>query len=105
MKNTNRTSPAHTAGPWHIDRQSPHSPICIKPFPGRIVCDIQGTDEEAEANARLIARAPRLLDVVNALMDRLEEIDPDYYRSDLIAAADDVLAEIDGVRDESRRTT
>ena len=55
------TSPARTAGPWFIDRQSPHSPICIKPYPGRIVCDIGGTDAESEANARLICAAPDLL--------------------------------------------
>jgi hypothetical protein len=53
---------AYTAGPWHIDRQSPYSEICIKPYPGKIVCDIDGTDEESEANARLISAAPEMLD-------------------------------------------
>jgi hypothetical protein len=58
---TNETSPAttqaRTPGRWHIDRQSPYSPMCIKPYPGRIVCDIDGTDGEAEANAAFIVRA------------------------------------------------
>jgi hypothetical protein len=51
------TTQARTPGRWHIDRQSPHSPICIKPYPGRIVCDIDGADGEAEANAAFIVRA------------------------------------------------
>lgn len=34
--------------------------MCIKPYPGRIVCDIDGTDSEAEANALLISAAPDL---------------------------------------------
>lgn len=65
----------HTTGPWHIDRQSPHSPICIKPYPGRIVCDIQGTDEEAESNARLIAAAPDLLEALDYLLQQTVDMD------------------------------
>src|SRR3954467_15254806 len=67
------TTPAHTPGPWHIDRESPHSPICIKPYPGRIVCDIVGTDAEAEANSRLIATAPGLLASLKAMIDAADE--------------------------------
>lgn len=58
----NVPSPAHAPGPWFVDRQSPYSALCIKPYPGRIVCDIQGTDAESEANARLIAAAPKMLE-------------------------------------------
>jgi hypothetical protein len=69
MPNTSVKSSAHTKGPWYIDRQSPHSPICIKPHPGRIVCDVDGTDDEAEANAHLIAAAPDLLDACKMMAD------------------------------------
>jgi hypothetical protein len=37
----------------------------------------------------------KTLDIINALLDRLEAIDPDYYRSDLIAEANDLLKELD----------
>lgn len=63
------TTREHTPGPWHIDLQSPYSAICVKPYPGEIVCDIEGADAEAEANARLIAAAPELLQTVRS--DRL----------------------------------
>jgi len=67
------TAPSHTPGPWHIDRLSDYSPICIKPYPGRIVCDIDGTDPEAEANAALIAAAPELLLAVRSHRAAFEE--------------------------------
>lgn len=69
---TTSTSPAHTPGPWHIDRQSPYSSICIKPYPGRIVCDIEGSDQETEANARLISAAPELLVACQQAMRDIE---------------------------------
>jgi hypothetical protein len=50
-----------TPGPWFVDHGSPYAPYCVKPYPGRIVCDIEGSDAEAEANAHLIAAAPELL--------------------------------------------
>ena len=54
------TARKHTPGPWFVDRESSYSALCIKPYPGRIVCDIEGTDAESEANALLIAAAPTL---------------------------------------------
>lgn len=66
MTTHDTTPPAHTPGPWHIDLQSPYSPVCIKPYPGEVVCDIEGTGPEAEANARLIAAAPDLLAAVHS---------------------------------------
>lgn len=64
-----------TPGPWFVDRSSPRSPLCVKPYPGRVVCDIEGSDKEAEANAMLVAAAPDLKSVVElsriAFEDRL----------------------------------
>lgn len=67
------TSQAHTPGPWHIDRLSNCSPICIKPVPGTVVCDIGGTDAESEANAQLIAAAPELLEMAESARNAFEE--------------------------------
>jgi hypothetical protein len=72
------TSPAHTAGPWFVDRQSPYSAICIKPIPGKIVCDIEGADAEAEANASLIAAAPELLEYCKMLLEDVERMAEDF---------------------------
>lgn len=64
-----------TPGPWFVDHESPFSALCIKPYPGRIVCDIEGNDPEAEANALLIVAAPDLKAMVEvsrtAFQDRL----------------------------------
>lgn len=73
MATNDTTPPAHTPGPWHIDLDSPYSAICIKPYPGEIVCDIEGADAQAEANARLIAAAPELLRTVRSDRVAFEE--------------------------------
>lgn len=108
------TTQAHTPGPWHIDRQSPHSPMCIKPYPGRIVCEIDGTDAEAEANAAFIVRACNAHEAMRKasqdLYDRLREyldvsdgqlIEQGY--DGLVKAMDDIEAawhEADGTQPE-----
>ena len=82
----NNTRPTPTEGPWFVDRQSPYSAICIKPHPGRIVCDVHGTDNEADANARLLAAAPELLAACEGMCGLIyhdkhedERIDFDQY--------------------------
>ena len=80
-----QNTPAHTPGPWFVDRQSRYSALCIKPYPGRIVCDIDGTDVEAEANAMLIAAAPELRRESQSLYDAIQ-----YY---LIGVPDSELPE------------
>lgn len=37
--------------------------------------------------------------IIIALLDRLEEIDADYWQSQLVADADDILKEIEGQTD------
>lgn len=84
-------SSAHTPGPWFIDRQSRYSTMCIKPYPGRVVCDIDGADGESEANARLIAACPDMKIALEAIRNDCrdwldEDADLDMPASDLLAA-------------------
>jgi hypothetical protein len=57
------SSSAHTPAPWHVDYASQYSRICIKPWPGPVICDLCPLGDEAEeaANAHLIGAAPDLL--------------------------------------------
>ncbi|HYH66194.1 MAG TPA: hypothetical protein VD866_15990 [Urbifossiella sp.] len=75
---------------------SRYSPICIKPYPGRVVCDIDGTDTEAEANAALIAAAPDLLRAVRSHRDafesRIEGLGEERDSGDAELADRDVIA-------------
>jgi len=76
----------HTPGPWSVDRISPSCAICIKPYPGRIVCDIEGTDAESEANASLIATAPELLESLESLTELAECVARNWENSNLAGA-------------------
>lgn len=96
MANT-PTSAAHTPGPWYIDRHSPYAPICIKPYPGRIICDIDGADAEAEANARLIVAAPeqhRTLEAIRNDCQAWLNGDTDMAASDLFTAIESAAAAV-----------
>lgn len=79
-----------TPGPWFVDRQSPHSALCIKPYPGRIVCVIQGTDAEAEANALLIATAPELLESLESLTEMAESVARNWENGNLAEAVNNL---------------
>jgi hypothetical protein len=83
---TGIVSVEHTPGPWFVDRESPHAPLCIKPYPGRVVCDVEGADPESIANARLIAAAPELLAACEGMCNLMyrdkhgtEQIDLEQY--------------------------
>ena len=64
----------HTAGPWKID-SNPELPLGVitDDENGYGICEIDEllTAPEKEANAKLIAAAPCLLDALTQLMDRL----------------------------------
>jgi hypothetical protein len=61
------TEAKHTQGPW-IAIKAPHGPIDIFDANDRDVVTVYGggVPEDREANARLIAAAPDLLEVVEA---------------------------------------
>lgn len=69
--NTNNTK--HTPGPWWVDDNG-----CVAAGHGdtyetiAIMHDWQG-DSEREANARLIAAAPELLEALRAVLDEIDE--------------------------------
>ena len=82
MANANeKSSPAHTTGPWQV-RQNAETPLYVvaKASHGFVcVADIWGMeeqrniDDEARANARLIAAAPDLLDMARSARNAFEE--------------------------------
>lgn len=106
----NNTRPTPTAGPWFVDRRSPYSALCIKPYPGRIVCDVEGSDDEAEANARLLAAAPELLaaceDMCGLVYDdkhKREQLDFDQYKK-AESACLSAIAKASGIEADADRS-
>ena len=84
------TSPAHTAGPWQyiksqeddVQNGSEHFSILTgESDDGWFIADLlNGLNQEAEANARLIAAAPDLLEALHLAVDMIE---PAYPEADL----------------------
>ena len=115
-------SAEHTPGPWIFETVNTTSGICHKigPFPpkqegGRprhacIYADYPSpyhpADQELEANARLIAAAPELLDAVELVLAWFEAEDnhskePDFYkRLEMCRESEDairaVIAKVEG---------
>lgn len=58
----------HTPGPWHIQKSDHVGGLLIKPIPGQVVAQCDKLIE-MEANARLIAAAPELLEALDKLID------------------------------------
>jgi hypothetical protein len=70
---------AHTPGPWKVDRRSRRfgaETIRLTVWKGvkslEMICAIAGDDSESEANARLIAAAPELLEACKAQHDAMD---------------------------------
>ena len=67
----------HTPGPWSVDSDRAHNNLVVTcDDTGNAVAEVlseQGDDPEAKANARLIAAAPTMFDLLTAA-DRLEEL-------------------------------
>jgi hypothetical protein len=95
----------HTPGPWAITREDHAHAIVSEEF---VIADVftfqpdcagVRTDAEGEANARLIASAPDLLDALQAVVNDLEmwpgEKNPEFFES--MKAARTALAKAKGV--------
>ena len=66
----------HTAGPWSVDYEGP-AHLSIEDSAGRVLafCNLQSEDgDEDEANARLIAAAPDLLQALKNAREWLDEL-------------------------------
>ena len=77
----------HTPGPWTIDSEGNlyGTLAFIRPFIGAISDD--HNDEQTQANRRLIAAAPDLLDALKQCLYRLDEHDPQSVPEALKARA------------------
>lgn len=91
--------PAHTPGPWFCDTDGSY-PLPVEDGNGIWICQIgdscgRCTDDpdEAEANARLIAAAPRLLTALAELIEVAEEAWPDRP---IVKAAKQVISDAIG---------
>lgn len=85
----------HTPGPWHIgstneDRNFVYGPdddvVAIAEDPGNFLSDAE--EEKDNANARLIAAAPELLEALTKLVEKL-----DVGHEDGFAAAAQAICE------------
>jgi hypothetical protein len=90
---------AHTPGPWHVDGSS------VTGADGHRVADVRdsvyakGVTRDRDANARLIAEAPAMLDVLRAFVDTLGPDDHVGCVGTLGCSFNDaraILARIDG---------
>lgn len=92
----------HTDGPWEVREHS--EALWVYPVAGcgmgwvgdsyLSVC--LGSENGAEANARLIAAAPDLLEAVWALVEHFERVDGDERHKAVIAQATAALAKANG---------
>ena len=64
-------SKKHTDGPWFTSMPNEGGGILIKPIPGHVIAQCDELPE-MEANARLIAAAPELLEALEAAKRLLE---------------------------------
>ncbi len=82
----------HTPGPWRVFKGGVSGRIIgIGELNGEGVCDCgfgvwRGGSEEAEANARLIAAAPELLEALQKARNALDLVDDDSEFHDVQSA-------------------
>lgn len=98
---------AHTPGKWAIDRRRRARGYAVAIFSGdRAICDVPdqngdpGNDPESDANARLIAAAPDLLEALEraerALANTREHNPHDLGPSDTLIAVRAAIARAKG---------
>lgn len=90
---------AHTPGPWSVDGQNGFiNQIGIGPSIG---C-AYGAGEEVEANAHLMAAAPKLLEMLSIALVMLEKAEPALGQEDILSgfieASESVIAKAMGVQ-------
>ena len=92
----------HTPGPWHVDGRPRHEALEIHSESRRIARSLYeggSEDNEANANAHLIAAAPELLEALKELCDMVDglfSIDYHAYDSFTTQPARAVIAKAEG---------
>ena len=66
---TPRKSPAHTTGPWTLNANE----VCAQDNHETLIAEVFSENEAWRANARLIAAAPDLLDVMKQVYSEMED--------------------------------
>jgi hypothetical protein len=70
----------HTKGEWIYSKYQPYDfGVHSTEGRGNDIALVRGSDEEAEANAKLIAAAPELLASLIEIFDLLEINEPEWY--------------------------
>ena len=84
---------AHTPGPWRVagreTRNLPHSLVAADTLLARVYSKCFGDEVEETANARLIAAAPELLEVLQEILNDgvHSDVVPHLHRKALAAIA------------------
>ena len=82
-----KTATQHTQGEWVAVQQN-WNPVLIKPMEVKIDCDTQDfiyvSGENREANAKLIAAAPKLLDVLVQYFDLMSKAEEETHFEHLL---------------------
>lgn len=65
------TQNTHTPGPWTVNKSSPQAGIITAPNRSLGIAEVFGGGSENEANARLIASSPELLEELQKCADWL----------------------------------
>lgn len=87
----------HTPGPWQTSKLGPSSDGSQREMisNGRFIAEVATSDEQQQANARLIAAAPELLEnligVTKALSRLIDKYDPDSIEAEWIGNANDAI--------------
>ena len=98
MKDTKEKHATHTPGPWQIDDCTPGESTGLRFEVGTKDSVIARTTDgwkEANANARLIAAAPEMYDVLSELLDTLG-LSRGYGFDEEYDKLREVLAKVDG---------
>ena len=90
------TQATHTPGPWKsVKGARPTRPDIVADC--GLICSLEYGPDEGEANARLIAAAPDLLEALNRLVCGFtENIDGEELYGDWIQIAEEAIAKAEG---------
>jgi hypothetical protein len=92
MTEASKSAAKHTPGPWKIKQVEDSTTVEVRDVYGLLVAEVGDTSLEDEANARLIAAAPALLEALKVMLYRFggaaeKETPAEKRARDAIAAA------------------